>query len=113
MSAADELTAALAEECARHTVEAFARYNAESSSAADIKGWPASVEVGRQGGVQAVPVQPLDLRRQHAPRGQLGELPHRKEGHRIGLVAHQGCAAGELAHEEELVDVMHARRVRM
>src|SRR5207248_6084311 len=29
MSAADELTAALAEECARHTVEAFARYNAE------------------------------------------------------------------------------------
>src|SRR5437879_13886453 len=29
MSAADELTAAQAEECARHTVEAFAHYNAQ------------------------------------------------------------------------------------
>src|SRR5487761_840457 len=72
-----------------------------------------SVKVGRQLRVQMMVIQPLDLRGEDPPGGELGERLHREELHGVGLAAHRGLAAGPLAEEEELVDVVDAGRMRM
>src|SRR6185437_14663406 len=53
-------------------------------------------------------VQPLDLGGEDAAGGELGEFSHGEELHGVGLAAHGGLAAGSLAEEEELVDVVDA-----
>src|SRR5690242_4024676 len=72
-----------------------------------------SIKVCRQLRVQLMLVQPLDLRGENAAGGELGERLHRKELHAVGLAAHRGGAAGALAEEEELVNVMQAGRMRV
>src|SRR5579862_575620 len=54
-------------------------------------------------------VEPLDLRSEHSPRGQLRQRVHGKELDRIGFVTARRTATGQLAQEEKLVDVMNSR----
>ena len=60
-----------------------------------------------------VAVEPLDLRGDHSSGRQVREGINREELNRIRLGAGRGASAHELAHEEQLVDVVHARRVRV
>jgi len=58
-------------------------------------------------------IQPLDLRGEHPSQGERRQVAYRKELHRVGLAARPGAAAEELAEEEQLVDVMYPRGMRV
>src|SRR5580658_8219197 len=58
-----------------------------------------------------MPVEPLDLRSEHASGRQLRQRAHGKELDCIGLVTARRAATGQLAEEEKLVDVMNSRRM--
>src|SRR6185437_575372 len=72
-----------------------------------------SVKIGRQLRVKPVLIETLDLRSQDPSGGELGERVHGEELHGVGLAAHGRGAAGELAEEEELVNVVEAGGVWM
>src|SRR5215472_17561628 len=85
----------------------------EGTTAVSIAARPASVEVGRQRWIEPVLVEPLDLRGEHPASRQRRQRAHREELDRVGLAARSRIAAFELADEEQLVDVMHPRGMRV
>src|SRR5262249_29593438 len=72
-----------------------------------------SVEVRRQRALELVAVEPLDLRGEDASGGERRQRAHGEEVDRVGLGAGEWRAAGELAQEQELVDVVDAGWVRV
>src|SRR5215470_20095498 len=66
------------------------------------------VEISGQASVQVMLVEPLDLGLRRAPDGQRRQRVEREEIHAVGLVADGGRTTGQLAQEEQLVDVQDA-----
>src|SRR6185312_6013814 len=90
-----------------------ALYSAKAPAIRRAASGTASVKIGRQLRMEVMLVEPLDLRGESSARGKLRQSRDGEELNGISLAAHRGRAAGTLAEEEQLEDVVKPGRMRM